>query len=492
MNVLIVDDDDSFCLAMSKALRRKGWQVQTIQQGIGALSEIPKLNVNDLVILDLNLPDIDGLNILQQTMHRRCQVLMLTGHGGVPQAVEAMRAGAYSFLTKPVDADEIEPILWQMYQLRQKEGLSPPIKSQDLSNQTESNQTESIYAYPMIGKSEYTEHLRQLIQKLSGIDECILLTGEKGTGKELVAKALHEQALKRKNEKCLSINMACLPMHMIESELFGHVKGAMPSAIQDKDGLFKECGKGTLFLDEISELPLEAQAILLRVLESNHFKAVGANQSQVFEGRLILATHKNLQQEVQAGRFREDLYEFLQVVPLHLSALRERKKDILPIFEYWFHKLTQAQPILSDSLKNYLENYQWPGNVRELVNLVKRISIFHPKGGEIALNEIVQLLEAQPFNLQHLPAHTPTYPSLDQFSTTHEQNHDKEKEKEAIQIGQEISLEDLERAHIENLINKYHNLTQVAKILGVNRRTLQRKLKIWGSHMADLQDEDDN
>jgi two-component system nitrogen regulation response regulator GlnG len=487
MNVLIVDDDDSFCLAMSKALRRKGWQVQTIQQGLEALSEIPKLNADDLVILDLNLPDIDGLSILRQTMHRRCQVLMLTGHGGVPQAVEAMRAGAYSFLTKPVDADEIDPILWQMYQLRQKEKFSQPIKPQDSSTQTD-----IVYTYPMIGKSEYTEHLRQLIQKLSGIDECILLTGEKGTGKELVAKALHEQSLKRKNEKCLSINMACLPMHMIESELFGHVKGATPSAIQDKDGLFKECGKGTLFLDEISELPLEAQAILLRVLESNHFKAVGDNRSQVFEGRLILATHKNLQQEVQAGRFREDLYEFLQVVPLHLSALRERKKDILPIFEYWFYKLTQAQPILSDVLKNYLENYQWPGNVRELVNLVKRISIFHPQGGEIALNEIVQLLEAQPFNLQHLPTISPTDTSLDQFSTTHEQNHNRDKDKDAIQIGQEISLEDLERAHIENLINKYHNLTQVAKILGVNRRTLQRKLKIWGSHMADLQDEDEN
>jgi DNA-binding NtrC family response regulator len=488
--VLIVDDDESFCLAMSKALRRKGFEVSSIQSGNEAIIQIPQLPAQAVVILDLKLPDVDGLSILKQTSHRKCQVLMLTGHGGVPEAVEAMRAGAYSFLTKPVDADEIEPLIKQML-------------TQDLSH----DQNYEAVNSPIIGVSAYTQRLKLLIQRLAKIDECILITGEKGTGKELVAKAIHEYS-PRKQQKWISINMACLPKYAIESELFGHVKGSTPWAHQDKDGLFKECAKGTLFLDEIAELPLDTQGSLLRALENHSFKAVGDAYEQAFEGRLVVATHKNLEAEVLAGRFREDLFEFLQVLPLHLPALRDRKADIIPILEYWFYKINQSKIVINAEVKNYLENYIWPGNIRELVNLAKRLSIFYPQGGEFALDQMVQLLEAHPFSLEHL-SH-PRFNHLENQSflmnlvnlpptlvTTDEEegtkiNVEVISSENTMKVGQEIKLEDLERAHIENLIGKYHNLTHVAKILGINRRTLQRKLKLWGSHMADIQDDTEN
>jgi DNA-binding NtrC family response regulator len=399
---------------------------------------------------------------------------MLTGHGGVPEAVEAMRAGAYTFLSKPVDAEELTPLIRQAARERE-EGPAPLL----------------------IGESEVTKDLRAFIEQLSEVDEPILLTGETGTGKEVVARALHTQG-HRASEPFIAVNMACLPRDLIESELFGHVKGSFTGAHTDKPGLFAETKKGVLFLDEVAELPLEHQAKLLRVIELGEFRAVGGVKQSRFEGRLVTATHKNLYEEVQAGRFREDLYYRLQVIPIHIPPLRHRVEDIEPIFEAWAKRLRVDQLLLSREARQALLNHEWPGNVRELVNLLRRLSIFYPRGGEVSGEVIERLLRHTPFHQlstggdlgrseSFSARQLHEVRSLAQASSEGVRRGTVEPERAHIEaeVGQDVSLERLERAHIERLFQKYTNVTQVAKILEINRRTLQRKLKMWGLNSGD-------
>ena len=446
LRVLLVDDDEPFRMAMAKALRRRGFSVSQLADGAAAVSALAALapdqpDAPQVVVLDLRMPGLNGLDVLRQTPGRTVPVVVLTGHGTIPDAVEAMRLGAYTFLMKPVDGDSLAPVLKQA-------------AAQDGGG------------VELVGQSATTEQLRGLLTRLAGAEEPVLLTGETGTGKEVAARFLHQQS-PRVAQPFVAINMACLPKDLIESELFGHAKGAFTGAERRKVGLFEEVGEGTLFLDEVAELPIEHQAKLLRVLEARSFRPVGETREVPFKGRLIAATHQRLAEEVRAGRFREDLYYRLQVLPLELPALRSRRDDIVPIMRHWLARVSRDPLNLTEDAEAVLLQHPWPGNVRELVNLARRVALF-ATDGEVTAPLVQRMLAANPFgsvmSLSAPPAPAP---------------------QEGARV-EEISLEAVERRHIERLLAHHKNITKVARILDINRRTLQRKLKAWGVEHEDF------
>ncbi len=447
--VLLIDDDAPFRTAMSKALRRRGFAVDPIpggRAGVEALNAggVDREHPAGAAVLDLRMPDIGGLEVLRRTPGRRVPVVVLTGHGTVPDAVEAMRLGAYTFLTKPVDAADLAPVLMQA--ARPSGGESR-----------------------LVGESPATVQLRRLITRLADADEPVLLTGETGTGKEVAARALH-QASQRAEQPFVPVNMACLPRDLVESELFGHCRGAFTGAERRKPGLFEEAEGGTLFLDELGELPLEHQAKLLRVLETRMFRPVGDTRERPFRARLVAATHRRLADEVSAGRFREDLFYRLQVLPLELPPLRARPADILPIARHWLAVVGDGLELTPDA-EAVLLAHDWPGNVREVVNLARRVALFAEEG-RVDAELVRRMLAANPFasgastgarvGATLVPA-AQTPPPLE-----------------------ELTLETVERRHIERLLAHHKNITKVARILDINRRTLQRKLKAWGIDHSDI------
>jgi DNA-binding NtrC family response regulator len=434
LRVLLIDDDPAFRAAMGKALRRRGFEVSALADGEEAFAALRPgaESPADVALLDLRMPGLDGLDVLRRTMGRRVPVVVLTGHGTVPDAVEAMRLGAYSFLMKPVDAEDLAPVLTQ--------AAAPATTEQRL-----------------VGQSAPTLRLRGLLDRLADAEEPVLLTGETGTGKEVAARYLHARS-RRAAAPFVAVNMATLPRELIESELFGHARGAFTGAERRKPGLLEEAGEGTLFLDEIAELPTEHQAKLLRVIETRTFRPVGENLERPFAARLVAATNRTLRAEVRAGRFREDLYYRLQVLPLEVPPLRERPDDVLPILDHWLATVGRADLALADDARAVLLAHDWPGNVRELVNLARRLALF-AEGGRVDAALVRRMLAANPFAAAAVPA-SPAPPTAES--------------------PEELSLEAVERRHIERLLARHQNITRVAQILGINRRTLQRKLKAWG------------
>ena len=431
--VLLVDDDAAFGLAMAKALRRRGFSVQVADRGAAAVEILrapDEADAPQVVVLDLRMPEMDGLEVLRRTAGRRMPVVVLTGHGSVPEAVECMRLGAYTFLTKPVDAADLAPVLRQAAQ-----------------------PTEATVA--LVGNSAETVHLRALLGRLADADEPVLLSGEPGTGKEAVASTLHHLS-HRAAEPFVAVNMACMPHDLVGAELFGHLRGAWTGADRNSQGLLGEAGGGTLFLDEIAQLPLAHQAKLLRAIETRSYRVAGDSQSRPFQARLVVATHQPLLALVQAGAFLEDLYYRLQVLPLQLKPLRARRDDILPIAQHWLHRVGGAHLRFTDTAQARLLAHPWPGNVREVVNLSRRVALF-AEGDVVDQALVERMLVANPFG---------TSPQILQVPATEE--------------VEEISLEALERRHIQQLLSRHHNITRVAKILEINRRTLQRKLRAWG------------
>jgi DNA-binding NtrC family response regulator len=458
--VLFIDDDATFCRAMAKALGRKGWEVQELHGGGPAIAALTDETCNaDVAVLDLQMPDVSGMQVLRRTPRRRCPVVVLTGHGTVPDAVEAMRLGAFSFLLKPIDADELVPVL------RQALGTERATREQ------------------LVGDSAPMRQLRQVLESCAPAGDSVLLYGETGTGKEVAATYLHERS--RRSGPLLAINLACLPRELVESELFGHARGAFTGADRKKRGLFAEAGQGTLFLDEISELPLELQPKLLRVLESRSFRPVGETREQPLQARLICATNRDLRGLVRQGLFREDLYYRLAVLPIELPPLRVHPEDIVPIAEYWLHKLDEkvaGQPELrlSDEAKRALVEHDYPGNVRELVNIVRRVVLFSRHGSgqadrpgpsaAIPGSLVRRMLAEDPFRTLRPEAGATSFlvtaPSGLIGSA-------------AVQAGP-LSLRELEIQHIERLLREHKNITTVAKLLEIDRRTLQRKLRSLG------------
>ncbi len=456
--VLFIDDDVTFCRAMAKALGRKNWEILELHGGAEAIRALADENcAADVAVLDLQMPDVSGIQVLRRTPRRNCPVVVLTGHGTVPDAVEAMRLGAFSFLQKPIDADELLPVLLQAIG------------------------TERAAQEPLVGESAALRHLRQVLENCAQATEPVLLYGETGTGKEVAATFLHERS-RRRGQPLLAINLACLPRELVESELFGHARGAFTGAERKKRGLFAEAGQGTLFLDEISELPLELQPKLLRVLETLMFRPIGENREQPLQARLICATNRDLRALSRQGLFREDLYYRLAVLPIELPPLRTHPEDIVPIAEHWLQKIERQNDSVaglrfSEDARRALVEHDYPGNVRELVNVVRRVALFARQGAAsfataaVIDGELVhRMLAEDPFRTlrpesSHASFLVRASPVLVGSA--------------AVQVGP-LSLRELEIQHIERLLREHKNITTVAKLLEIDRRTLQRKLRTLG------------
>ncbi|MBI4797194.1 MAG: sigma-54-dependent Fis family transcriptional regulator, partial [Desulfarculus sp.] len=368
-HILIVDDEKSICQSLKGILGDEGYEVSTAPDGQTALNAVEDESP-DLVLLDIWMPGLDGLEVLERLKQRHpaLPVIMISGHGNVETAVKATRLGAFDFIEKPLDMDKIL--------LAVRNGL-------ELSRLAEENLILKAKAEPprLTGLSPAMEELRQAIGRVAASDSWVLITGENGTGKELVAAAIHRQS-PRAAAPFVDVNCAAIPEELIESELFGHEKGAFTGAAAKKRGKFDLADRGTLFLDEIADMSLKTQAKILRILQEQRFERVGGTKTISVNVRVLAATNKDLTAEIAAGRFREDLYYRLAVIPIQVPPLRERAQDIPALVEEFLagHAARgYGEPkCLAPEALDILQAQPWPGNVRELKNLVERLVILSP------------------------------------------------------------------------------------------------------------------
>jgi DNA-binding NtrC family response regulator len=362
VDLLVVDDDDDFRSTLVERFRKRGFQVQDAGRGEQAL-DLAQRRDFDVAIFDMMMPGLSGLELLEKfkANHAECEVILLTGQGTIETAVAAMKLGAYDFVTKPFPLKELEALVEKAHERRllRKENLQ-------LKALLERSQPQ----FEMIGQSPAMQEVFRLIQRAGPSDKAILIQGESGTGKELVARALH-QSSPRADKPLVVINCAALPEALLESELFGHEKGAFTGAIATKTGLFEVADGGTLFIDEIGEMPGAVQAKLLRVLEDGWLRRVGSIKERRVDVRLVAATNRKLAEEVQAGRFREDLYYRINVMSLELPPLRERAGDATLLMKHFLGTTWEIE----DEAAACIERFHWPGNVRQLINAIERAKI---------------------------------------------------------------------------------------------------------------------
>ncbi len=381
--VLVVDDEASLRTALFRIFDRKGFQVVTASRIEEAKVFTPVEQPLDLAIIDLNLPDGDGMTLMAsiKEVHPNCEVIILTGHGSIELAIKATQGGAFHFLTKPFQIEELTSLTDKALAHRQLRKENQQLRS-ELNRKYQFDQ--------IIGQSEGIRAVLDLVGRVADSDSTVLVSGESGTGKELIARSLHTNS-DRSQQPFVAINCGAIPAELLESELFGHVKGAFTGAINNRIGRFEMADGGTLFLDEIGDMDPALQVKLLRVLQEKSFEPVGGTKSIQVNVRVIAATNKNLESEVDGGRFREDLFYRLNVIPVSVPALRERVADIPLLVSHFSHifNRSKGRTIAGFSQESLacLSNYPWPGNIRELENLVERLTII--KGsGIIEINDL--------------------------------------------------------------------------------------------------------
>jgi len=365
--VLVVDDEEGIRQSLGDILEDEGYEVISAENGSDALSII-ETDSPDLVFLDIWLPDRDGIEILEEIRTKKptLPVVMISGHATIDLAVKATRIGAYDFLEKPLSLDRVLLTTQRALERGVLEKEFQALK-EDISRR-----------WQLIGNSEVIKQLKRQINILAANTSRVLITGESGTGKELVARLIHFSG-PRAGNPFIEVNCAAIPHELIESELFGHEKGSFTGAHERKKGKFELADNGTLFLDEIGDMSLQTQAKVLRVIETQEFQRVGGSKKIRVDVRIIAATNKNLQEEVKKGTFREDLFFRLNVIPLHIPPLRERKDDIPLLVDFFLEEFSREykksrKALTEDALKALL-NYDWPGNVRELKNIIERLVI---------------------------------------------------------------------------------------------------------------------
>jgi nitrogen regulation protein NR(I) len=370
--ILVVDDEANLRRVLAAQLTRDGYEVHTAEDGEQALEFIKEHHV-DLVISDLRMPKLSGMDLLRWTQSEepKLPVVILTAHATVDTAVEALKIGAVDYISKPFDQDEVRRLVrkaLQVGELSHRDATHPGAR--DLPEGTR---------YGIIGSSKGVRDLYALVERVAATPTTVLVTGESGTGKELVARALHEHS-GRANRPFIKVNCAAIPKTLMESELFGYEKGAFTGAVTSKPGRFELAQGGTLFLDEIGEIPLEMQVKLLRVLQESEFERVGGLKTIRVDVRLVTATNRDLRREIAAGRFREDLFYRLNVVPIDLPPLRDRSDDIPMLVSFFIAKfnarLGKRLEGIDDEALRVLTRYRWPGNVRELENIMERAILF--------------------------------------------------------------------------------------------------------------------
>ncbi len=450
--ICIVDDEAGVRLSLRGILEDEGYAVaeaESAEQGLALLQDEPA----DLVFLDIWLPGMDGLKALEAIGEQLpgLPVVMISGHGNIETAVDAIKHGAFDFIEKPLSLEKVvitaEKAL-EFSRLRQENII---LRSKLPQSQ----------ATDLTGSSGLIRRLREDIQRVAPTDAWVLITGENGTGKEIIARSVHLQS-RRKDRPMVAVNCAAIPEELIESELFGHEKGSFTGAGASTPGKFEMAHKGTLFLDEIGDMSLKTQAKILRILQEQSFERLGSRKTIKVDVRVIAATNKNLEAEIDAGSFRQDLYYRLRVIPLHAPPLRERPEDLPELiaeFTNMFCKENGARPVEfePDAMKQ-LARYPWPGNVRELKNFVERMHIMHP--GVVASEDMLPseyrsaAASPKPQSLS-----SPSYGGLD-FKT---------------------ARSEFERAYLESKLQEYKgNVANLAEVVGLERSYLYRKLKAYG------------
>jgi two-component system, NtrC family, nitrogen regulation response regulator NtrX len=382
-SILVVDDEANIRRMVARLLEAEGYHAREAPDGRAALAAV-EADEPDLVLLDLAMPELDGLSALRALRERKpdLPVVMMSGRATLADAVQATKIGAFHFIEKPLSPESVLLTIRGALELRRARELSRALAA-DLGAGQE-----------LIGSSEPMRAVRELIRQVAPTEARVLITGESGTGKELVAAALHSLS-PRAEGPFVRVNSAAIPRDLVESEMFGHERGAFTGATERRRGRFELADGGTLFLDEVAELGPEAQAKLLRALESGEIERVGGQQPFRIDVRVISATNRDLSREIEAGRFREDLFYRLHVIPIHLPPLRDRISDLPELAEHFLSRLQARHglipPVLTEEALDRLKNYGWPGNVRELANVCERLAILFP-GREIGAREVAGML----------------------------------------------------------------------------------------------------
>jgi DNA-binding NtrC family response regulator len=440
INILVVDDEEPFRRLLKKELGRKGYSVEVASDGSEALRLLRDRSF-DVVLLDVVMPGVDGISLMKTVKEDTGapSIIVITGKATVETAVEAMKNGAYDYLTKPYKLDELVIVIDRAYEYRR---LS--VKSRLLEQELVRKES----PFELIGKSRQLRDTLALIQKVAPTDSPVFIQGESGTGKELVANTVWHYSA-RKDAPFIALNCASLSENLIESEIFGHEKGAFTSAYQMKHGLVEVADKGTLFLDEIGEMPIGLQAKLLRFLDSGEFRRVGGNKTLHVDVRVIAATNKDLSGMIKTGGFREDLYYRLNVINIAIPPLRERKEDIVELSRHFLKtyakKLSKHIIDFTSEALELLSAYRWPGNVRELENVVERAVI---------------VCEADTIGAEDL--------SLSSYTAVAD-------------MSINPSLEEIEKTYILRVLKEAgNNQSKASQLLGIDRKTLYLKLKKYG------------
>ncbi len=444
--ILIVDDEVSILTTLSDVLKDENFETELAESAEDAMKILMNSDATDFqaALVDIWMPGVDGIELLDWTKRRfpKLQVIMMSGHGTIETAVKATKKGAYDFIEKPLS---LEIVLIK---------LNHALKESALERENEElRRTQRSVDYEIIGKSPEIKSVLEQISIAAPSDGWVMINGENGTGKELVARQIHNQSLRRE-KPFIELNCAAIPEEMIESELFGHERGAFPGAINQKLGKFDQANRGTLFLDEIGDMSLKTQSKILRVLQEQRFERVGGTDLFEVDIRIIAASNKNLQEEIAQGNFREDLFYRLNVIPIDIPPLKNRKEDIPSLIHYFLKQLSSGGLYPSKKIGraalDSLMAYHWPGNIRELKNIVERMVI-------MVKNPVI--------NLDHVPPvirmANKEMLQVDQFST---------KLKDA--------RESFEKQFIQSMLKKYRwNISKTAEIIQVERSNLYRKIK---------------
>lgn len=446
--ILIVDDEERMCRLLRRVLEKEGYLCHTAMSGVDALSRLERDDY-DLIITDIQMPEMNGLELINEVRdyNPELPIVVITAYGTVESAVQALRAGAYDYITKPFENDDIRHAAARA--LERKRLLA--------ENRYLHDELEARYNYSgIIGSSPLMRDVFEMASSVAGSNANVLITGESGTGKELVARSVHFNS-PRHERPFIVLNCAALPENLLESELFGHEKGAFTGAITAKKGRFELADEGTLFIDEVGEMSLSAQVKLLRVIQEQEFERVGGARVISCNVRIVAATNKDLEAEVKAGKFREDLYYRLNVVNIHLPALRERREDVEPLAMYFLDKFNREMgkkiETISPKALSCLLAYEWPGNVRELQNALERAVVL-AKGNIITPRDLPGGVQADSQICLEVPDHGANLTDI---------------------------LEDLERQLIvQTLRREDGSQTRAADALGIKRTTLRYKMEKYG------------
>ena len=464
--ILIVDDEEIVIRSCLRILGDSGHIVESVQDGGEALRKVDETNY-DVIILDIMMPKIDGLKVLQHVKERHpdVDVIMVTGLSEIQTAVKSMKLGAFDYLPKPFDPDELRLVVDRALERRRLLQENRNLKREVSSKYRFEN---------IIGSSPQMQNVYRLIAQCAPTNSTVLITGESGTGKEMIARAIHYNSL-RKDQPFVTVDCNTLSEHLLESELFGHVKGAFTGAVTNKRGMFDIANNGTLFLDEFGNIPLSTQAKLLRVIQEREFRPVGGTSVQTTDVRLITATNKDLKAMVAVGAFREDLYYRINVFPIHSPALRERRDDI-PALAFHFLKffckeLDKPVSEISDGAMSLLTNYDWPGNVRELENAMHRAVI-------LAADNVIRQAHLASI-VDSAPRHDLEVPRTG------------EDLKRVKKIAREKSVEEVEKLFVlETLKRNASNVTRSAEETGMQRANFQALMKKYNIRVRDTEPPD--